>query len=64
MVKTNELQRSKKKQTYLISPTLEKKKTFREDFFFTEKEKFPFLWQVRHFQRISSHIRLQRDCRD
>ena len=41
MVQTNELQRTKKKQTYLITPTSREKEDFqRRRFFFTDKEKF------------------------
>ena len=46
MVKTNELQRSKKKQTYLISPTSREKEDFQRRLFFTDKEKFQVFRKV------------------
>ena len=41
MVKTNELQRSKKKQTYIL-PTSREKEDFREDFFLLRNRSFQF----------------------
>ena len=39
MVQTDELLRTKKKETNLISPTS-------RETFFTDKDKFPLFWQV------------------
>ena len=46
MVQTNELQRTKKKQTYLISPTSREKEDFQRRLFFTDKEKFQVFRKV------------------
>ena len=60
MVKTNELQRSKKKQTYLISPTSREKEDFQRRLFFNEKEKFPFSGKF----VIFSEYPLISDCKE
>ena len=46
MVQTNELQRTKKKQTYLISPTSRQNEDFQRRLFFTDKEKFQVFRKV------------------
>ena len=40
MVQSDELQRTKKKQTYLISPISREKEDYQRRLFFTDKEKF------------------------
>ena len=46
MVKTDELLRTKKKQTYIMSPTSREKEDFYRRLFFTDKEKFQVFWKV------------------
>ena len=46
MVQTDELQRTKKKQTYLISPTSREKGRLSETTFFTDKEMFQVFGKV------------------
>ena len=45
MVKTDELLRTKKKQTYIISPTSRNRRLL-EKTFFTDKEKFQVFWKL------------------
>ena len=49
MVQTNELQITKKNQTYLISPTSQEKEDFQRRLFFTDKEKFQVFRKVAVF---------------
>ena len=46
MVQTDELLRTKKKLTYLISSTSREKEDFQRRFFFTDKEKFQVFRKV------------------
>ena len=46
MVKTDELLRTKKKQTYIMSPTSRENQDFYRRLFFTDKEKFQVFWKV------------------
>ena len=46
MVKTDELLRTKKKRTYIMSPTSREKEDFYRRLFFTDKEKFQVFWKV------------------
>ena len=46
MVQTDELLRTKKKQTYIMSPTSREKEDFYRRLFFTDKEKFQVFWKV------------------
>ena len=46
MVQTDELLRTKKKQTYIMSPTSREKEVFYRRLFFTDKEKFQVFWKV------------------
>ena len=46
MVQTDELPRTKKKLTYLISPTSREKEDFQRRLFFTDKEKFQVFRKV------------------
>ena len=46
MVQTDELQRTKKKQTYLISPTSREIEDYQRRLFFTDKEKFQVFRKV------------------
>ena len=58
MVQADELLGTKKKQTYLISPTSREKEDFYRRLFFTDKEKFQVYWKVT-ILAISS---LKSDC--
>ena len=61
MVKTNELQRSKRKQTYLISPTSREKEDFqRRLFFLLKKRSFHFCGKF----VIFSESPLISDCKE
>ena len=57
MVQTQELPRTKKKQTYLISPTSREKGRLSETTFFTDKEKLSF----QESEHIYTQIRLNTD---
>ena len=46
MVQSDELQRTKKKQTYLISPISREKEDYQRRLFFTDKEKFQVFRKV------------------
>ena len=46
MVQTNELQRTKKKQTYLRTSYISRKRRLSEKTFFTDKEKFQVFRKV------------------
>ena len=46
MVQTDELLRTKKKQTYIMSATSRVKEDFYRRLFFTDKEKFQVFWKV------------------
>ena len=46
MVQSDELERTKKKQTYLISPISREKEDYQRRLFFTDKEKFQVLRKV------------------
>ena len=51
MVQTDELLRTKKKQTYIISPTSRKRRLL-EKTFFNDKEKFQVFLESDHFGHI------------
>ena len=51
MVQTDELLRTKKKQTYIISPTSRKRRLL-EKTFFNDKEKFQVFIESDHFGHI------------
>ena len=61
MVQTDQLLRTKKKQTYLISPTSREIEDFYRSLFFTDKEKFQVFWKVTNLaiSRLNSDKFLQ-----